>query len=126
MSGSEQGAEKHQTTRRELIKKAAIVGGVVWTLPVIESVTTPAYAGSPNLPNTCCTCNCSDENGRVILQECNPGLDSGACEPHCRTFCLERGLFPEAVGVSDCGSGTPTCQPTALPGAEGTSCVCKP
>jgi hypothetical protein len=40
-------AGTNPTTRREVLKKAAIVGGVVWSMPVIESMTTPAYAGSP-------------------------------------------------------------------------------
>lgn len=124
MSETEQGGERQQTTRREVLKKAAVVGAVAWTMPVIESVTTPAYAGSPSPFHTCCTCNCSGVDGRVVLQQCNPGLDSGACESHCRAFCDQQELFPETVGFSDCGSGTATCQPTALPGAEGTACVC--
>jgi hypothetical protein len=33
-------------------------------------------------------------------------------------------MFPEAVGFVDCGTGTPTCQPTVLPGATGTACAC--
>lgn len=35
-------------SRRELLKRSAIVGGtVVWVTPVIQSFTTPAFAGSP-------------------------------------------------------------------------------
>ena len=33
-------------SRRDLIKKAVLGGGLVWAMPVIQSVTSPAFAGS--------------------------------------------------------------------------------
>jgi hypothetical protein len=83
----------HPTSRRELLKKAAIVGGVAWSMPVIESFTTPAYAGSlppcrPNGsdctdPNQCCSVNCDPSTHLCIPQPpcghigslCGPGRD---------------------------------------------------
>ena len=110
--------------RRELIRNGAIAGGLVWGIPLIKTLSVPVgYVGSLQ-PDTCCTCNCSDDNGRVVLQSCNPGVENSSdCEAFCRTFCDEQQLFPEAVGFAECG-GEPTCQPTVLPGATGTACAC--
>jgi hypothetical protein len=69
---------RNQTSRREVLKKAAIVGGVAWTLPVIESVSTPAYAGSPPCERFDCnastrpTCTCGGFAGfRALTVEGN-------------------------------------------------------
>ena len=113
--------------RRELIRDGAIVGGLVWSIPLIKTVHAVGGVGSeqPVGGGTCCTCNCSDENGRVVLQSCTPGVEnSSACEAFCREFCVEQGRFSERVGFADCGSVDSTCQPTALPGAEGMACAC--
>jgi len=34
-------------SRRDLIKRGAVVGGVVWAAPVVQSLTSPAFAGTP-------------------------------------------------------------------------------
>ena len=65
---------KSPTTRREVLKKAAIVGGVVWTMPVIQSMTMPAYAGSPG---PCGIYDCSQPNFGLSVCYCpdgSPGL----------------------------------------------------
>jgi hypothetical protein len=115
-----------RVSRRTALKRIGAAGAVVWVTPVISSVTTPANAASPPPgSSTCCTCNCSDENGRVVLQSCNPGVvSSSECEAVCREFCESQERFPEAVGFVDCATGTSTCQPTVLPGATGEVCVC--
>ena len=124
MSESEQ--SKSGVSRRTALKRIGAAGAIAWVTPVISSMSTPVYAGSP-LPGvgTCCTCNCSDENGRVTLQSCNPGVASSSeCEAVCRDFCQGQQMFPETVGFVDCGTGTAACQPTVLPGATGTACAC--
>jgi len=34
-------------SRRDLIKRGAVVGGVVWAAPVVQSLSSPAFAGTP-------------------------------------------------------------------------------
>jgi hypothetical protein len=43
-------------SRRDLLKRGAVVGGLMWTAPVVLSIRTPAYAQSPEL-HACCQCN---------------------------------------------------------------------
>src|SRR5579863_8745724 len=44
--------EKHGFSRRDLIKKGAVAGAIVWTVPMIQSV--PAYAaGGSQITTTC-------------------------------------------------------------------------
>jgi hypothetical protein len=43
--------ETRGVSRRDVIKRGAVVGGtVVWATPVLQSLTTPAFAGTPNEP----------------------------------------------------------------------------
>jgi hypothetical protein len=113
--------------RRELIRKGALAGGgLVWGLPLIRSIHVVAAVGSqPPGDSTCCTCNCSGPEGRVVLQSCNPGLTLGECESVCRAFCTEQQLFPETVDWSDCGAtGNPSCGGPTAQGAQGSACSC--
>ena len=63
--------EPRRTSRREVLKKGAIVAGMAWTVPVIQSVRTPAFAGSPPpcLPNGG---GCAD-NAECCSGVCDPG-----------------------------------------------------
>lgn len=112
--------------RRELIRKGALAGGgLVWGLPLIRTVNVIAATGSQPPGTGCCTCNCSGDVGRVVVQGCRPDLNtSGDCEASCLSFCEQQGLFSEAVGFTDCGANPSTCQPTTLLGATGTACAC--
>jgi hypothetical protein len=86
MSHEEEGRPESGVSRRTLIKRGAIVGGLVWVTPVVQSLTTPANAqevpggGSPLcraclavtvgsttthfnvIPSSAC-CNCIEANG---------------------------------------------------------------
>jgi hypothetical protein len=42
-------------TRRDLLKRGAIAGGLAWSAPVIMSIRTPAYAQTHF--HACCQCN---------------------------------------------------------------------
>jgi hypothetical protein len=43
-------------TRRDVLRRGALVGGgLLWAAPVIQSIRTPAYAGSPDY-EACCQC----------------------------------------------------------------------
>lgn len=45
--------EKRGISRRDLIKKGAVAGAIVWTVPFIESV--PAYAATGSTVNSACS-----------------------------------------------------------------------
>lgn len=53
--------------RRELLKRSAIVGGTAWAVPVMQSLSAPAFGqvGSDPVPNVC---------GRMTGGGNNPGL----------------------------------------------------
>ena len=114
MDESEEGAGASRTTRREVLKKAAIVGGVAWSLPVIESLTTPAFAGSGSCPVWDCTdpfqsvCNCGGigggfvktfAGGCVCARPVESALDCASCPPG------EQCLGP----ATDCDADTVVC-----------------
>ena len=88
-------------TRRDMLKKAGIVGvATVWAAPVIQSVTAPAYA-QPYTP------------------VCTPSDSSGACGGNCPTKC---GFNRTCTAGSDCLSGTCTSGKCAK-SATGGSCL---
>lgn len=122
----ESAESESRVSRRSALKRIGAAGAIVWVTPVISSLSTPAYAGSPPPGGgTCCTCNCSGADGRVVLQSCNPGLNLSGCESVCQDFCIEQQLFPETVAWSDCGgTGNPSCGGPTAQGAEGTACSC--
>ena len=45
--------ENNGLSRRDLIKRGAVVGGVVWAAPVVSSMANPAFASSPPPPGEC-------------------------------------------------------------------------
>jgi hypothetical protein len=71
-------------TRRDLIRKGAIVGGLVWSAPVIQSITTPASAnGVVNGSQSCESCCCCF-TGVGQFQCSNDHFTQATCEAHCR------------------------------------------
>jgi hypothetical protein len=67
-------------SRRDLIKKATVVGGIVWATPVIQSMTTAASAAGTPGPG------CSDVGCARI--PCNPpNADCGAYDRVGGCFC---------------------------------------
>ena len=100
--------EPRRTSRRDVLKKGAIVAGMAWTVPVIESIRTPAFAaGSPppcepnGSPCTdsgqCCSGSCNSGTcgscGRILAQ-CDPFGGGTPCCPGLR--CLQG--FDSPVG----------------------------
>jgi hypothetical protein len=68
-------------SRRELLKRSAVVGGVVWAAPMISSGTAWGQSATP-----CCNC----EGGEVIYAKFAPG-NSQTCQNQC--------LQPNVFGV---------------------------
>ena len=69
-------------SRRELIKRAAIVGGtLMWAAPVVETIVAKAaYAGNSVAASNCCHCYCDGLNGQTC------GVDHFSCQT-CKDTC---------------------------------------
>jgi hypothetical protein len=80
VKGQPRGAtESGRLTRRDLIRRGAIVGGsLLWVAPAVQSLAPRAYAGGGGVGSPvfgCCECR----NGAVGKEICNPGLDDIQC-----------------------------------------------
>ena len=70
-----------RTTRRDMLKRAAIGAGVAWAAPVLTTMDKAwaQAAGSPPPATSCCRCKNAGN--------CTSGLSCAQC----RTFCSTRG-----------------------------------
>lgn len=99
--------------RREMLKRAAVAGGVAWAAPVLTSLRTPAFAQYP--PNGPCGCNGGEPRtcqGTVVI-DCPDTPTPFTC------FCWTR-----VEGGTVCGTfaATTTCNSDAECGT-GEACV---
>jgi hypothetical protein len=99
--------EPRRTTRREVLKKSAFVAGAAWATPVIQSITTPAFAvGTP--PPTGCEEPCN--------AQCSPGFPTcgvGGPRGNCR-------CSPSVAGECFCWADA-DCQ-DLTPAVDGSIC----
>jgi hypothetical protein len=87
-------------SRRDLLRRGAVVGGtLLWTVPVIKTISSATTStGSPLFG--CCECR----NGAAGKKLCNPGKDHKICyneaekcedctkaESSCRDWCAKQG-----------------------------------
>ena len=56
MGHDEEGPRESGIPRRTLIKRGAIVGGLVWATPVVQSLRTPAHAQEGPGSQLCTAC----------------------------------------------------------------------
>jgi len=130
MSTNEGVQEKSGLSRRDLIKKGAVAGAIVWTIPMIASV--PAYAsvGSPGGITACSfvtivytyTVTNADGSTNVLGPVANK-FDSTGCHPNgtnnfgfcyqCGSTTYDNGGSDRKVRSTDTSSSTPT--PTDVP-----------
>lgn len=92
-------------SRRELLKRAATVGAAAWTVPIVSTFNTPAFAGDPVSPINCGPWQCGDP-----LVVC--GDDGGFCgcvnDIEGRSFCagdIGCGAAPDCRTSDDCPEG---------------------
>ncbi len=93
MSERESGLGREGISRREMIRRGAVVGGtLVWAAPVIQSLTTPAYAQATPRPCGCCYC-WSGEKQAPSKDLCLDNSSSGflADAESCRQWCTQVG-----------------------------------
>jgi len=80
------------TSRRAFLKRAAVVTGAAWTIPVLQSTVAPAYAASGGIGTPCST---FDEVCAADGSRCNGSVCGGLGAP-CGALCFN----------SSCGSGS--------------------
>ena len=101
--------QDRELPRRDVIKKVAVAGGIVWVTPVIQSVTNAAFAAGTPQPTTSTTeepptCGCAVGLPCNIAIPCN-GTESCNCwvlADHSGCFC---GPIVDCVTLSECGPG---------------------
>lgn len=92
------------TSRRNFIKKAAVVGATAWSVPVVQSVTAPAAAASGPVVGQPCTGNgvCAGDGSYCYNGVC--GAPGASC-----------------AGGAPCQYGN--CAPNGICGGLGASCT---
>ena len=74
---------EERISRRSLIKKGAIAGGaMMWATPVVQSLTMPAGAATPE--HNCCSCNQDIIPGFVTCV--SNGITQAECDNLCSTL----------------------------------------
>jgi hypothetical protein len=79
---------KSGVSRRDMLRRGAIVGGALWVSPVIQSLTNAAYGQAPSNPQNHFCCSCGPAGSAVCHADGNTnteGLSPAACEQHCLT-----------------------------------------
>jgi hypothetical protein len=99
------GLSEHQISRRDLIKKSAVAGAIIWSAPVIESVTSRAAAQSA-------TCSATAFNASWIYIVYTYTDSAGA-------------IVTSYIGFTlNSSTGTGTCTPAANPHEDKSTGVC--
>jgi hypothetical protein len=89
--------------RRDLIKKAAVAGGIVWATPVIQSMTSAAAAaGTPNPACSAFLCGeltfCPGRQDQCVQDQTLEGA--------CICVSIETECGPPCSSSADCGPGS--------------------
>jgi hypothetical protein len=127
---------EQQISRRKLLKRAGIVGGIAWTAPIIESLVVPAAASGTGVVTTI-SLSATITSGTVVTQDsssaalttCTLGGYASGQAAGTRvvsgTASATNGSNPETANLTIAGlplAGTCTISAVALCGAAGT-CV---
>jgi len=114
MDENRSGQVRHRLgmSRRDLIRRGAIVGGtLIWTIPAIKTINSAQAAGSPTF--TCCIC----VNPQGVRVHCQPtATTAAACASACR-------VAESAVTRYEFHTGPTsfTCKDTGAPAGRGCS-----
>jgi hypothetical protein len=118
-------------SRRELLRRGAIVGGTLaWATPLIQSLTPPAYAQMGASPGTCAACYCwsgakDDPSKDFCTDDGTVGFQLN--RDTCENWCKHNGAFQAPGGPyesSEYCSGTTSCVCNSEndPSTNGTFC----
>lgn len=127
----------HQSvTRREVLRRAAIVGGAAWAAPVIQSISTPAFAQvTPRCISGCFwvkwdpTEPCVDAGGQGSITCPNCLTDEGLTQDPGGCPCIENNVTTEPCGDPATGTWTLTLPPGCTFHGGGSKCasdLCQP
>jgi hypothetical protein len=111
-------------TRRRFLQRAAVIGSVAWTVPVLQSVVAPTFAASGCSQAICgigagCP-RCAAGTPCTVNGECTTGICAGVCQP---------GGFGTSCSVSGdcitgiCSSGTCQAGGVSTPCASNADCT---
>jgi hypothetical protein len=109
----EQPGKKAGIPRRTMLRRIGAGAAVAWTAPVLTSVKTPAFAGSPPSPcgdQICAACNVQQDCGGAPPRACNCWRTSedngGQCA--CLSFVMTCDETPPCPnGQADCDANAP-------------------
>jgi len=107
-------------SRRTLIKRAAIIGGIAWATPLIA--TTPAFAAATGstVIHACCACN-GCPSGATIGQADHQSFPSLASSAACASFCTSPPNNCTGTSIYETGPNPCTFQGA---GQGNATCVC--
>jgi hypothetical protein len=76
-------------SRRDLMRRGLIIGGtLVWTVPIIESISREAFAAKGSPEAKCCACGTKKSGGDdyvcVTGSDLNQMRNSGDCAQYCK------------------------------------------
>jgi len=104
-------------SRRTLIKRGAIIGGIAWVTPLIA--TTPAFAQTGSDVHACCACQGCPDGQSICNTDHTAGVGLGS-QDLCTSWCVQTngcasGAWVEGLNLWNCpgvaSNGTPLCQP---------------
>jgi hypothetical protein len=108
---AEPGETQKGLTRRDLLKRGAVAGAIVWSAPIVLSIRTPAYAATFH---ACCQCNDAFPW---------PALVNGVTCQQCQDFCTGHGGVQVYRKGSVCSATNAVCDDRAECPQD---CTCKP
>ncbi len=90
------------TSRRDFLRRAAVVGATVWTVPVLQSVAAPVSAASGDCSQVICGIGtgcplCESGIPCDVPGECVTGICAGVCQPG--------GISTPCATTADCTTG---------------------
>jgi hypothetical protein len=90
------------TTRRDFLRRAAVVGTAVWSVPVLQSVAAPVAAASGDCSQVICGIGtgcplCESGIPCDVAAECVTGICAGVCQPG--------GISTPCASSADCTAG---------------------
>jgi hypothetical protein len=88
--------QKLGISRRDLLRRGAIVGGtLVWTVPVIESISKHALAAKGSYHYFCCFCTKANQTtiGKCVASGRDIDIETpGACQSTCAETYADQGF----------------------------------
>jgi hypothetical protein len=105
---------EHRISRREGLRRAAIIGGVAWSAPVLQTLSSAAYAQAyPGCEVIYCVKfeGITDTSPTATCVECGPAVTTGNC-------------LASGGAANGCGRATAVVTPTTITVTLDPGCQC--